>query len=101
MSELITRLTNDKGETYFVKVAAENPGRFVRELWVSMGNKLHGGPRADEEACREWTDRIREFRTTVSGNEVCVRTHAGHPLGDHRELHPDVLRFLRGQGLAV
>lgn len=95
------RLTNEKGQTYFVKVAVDNPGGFVRELWESMNDRLHGCPQTDDEACREWTDRIRDFRTTVSGNEVCVRTHAWHPSADNMELHADVLSFLRAHGLAV
>lgn len=98
---VVRQLTNEKDQTYFVKIATENPGRFVRELWESMSDRLHGCPQTDEEACGEWTDRIRDFRTTVSGNEVCIRTHAWHPQGDKQELHADVLKFLRERGLTV
>lgn len=98
---IVTRLVNDKGQTYFVVVACDNPGRFVRELWESMSDKHHGCPQTDEDARGEWTDRIRDFRTTVSFQGACIRTHAWSPTGDKRELHADVLAFLRSRGLSV
>ena len=78
-----------------------NPGRFVRELWESMSDQLHSCPATDLEACGEWTDRIRDYRTTVNREGVCIRTHAWHPSGDKKGLHVDVLLYLRNQGLSV
>lgn len=98
---IVTRIFNDEGQTYFVVVATANPGKFVRELWESMSDRHHGCPATDEEACQEWTDRIRDYRTTVNHEGACIRTHAWHPSGDKRELHHDVLEYLRGQGLSV
>lgn len=98
---VVTRLVNEKGQTYFVVVACDSPGRFVRELWESMPDRHHGCPQTDEEACGEWTDRIRDYRTTVNHEGACIRTHAWHPDGDTRELHADVLAYLRSQGLSV
>ena len=95
------RLVNKKDKTYFIAVASENPGRFVRELWESMPDRFHGCPADDKDACGEWTDRMRNFRTTVSGDEAIIRTHAWHPQSDTEELHKDVLKFLRGYGIAV
>lgn len=98
---IAAQLVNDEGHTYFVVVATENPGKFVRELWESMDDRHHGCPVDDDDACHEWTDRIRDYRTTVNREGACIRTHAWHPEGDRRELHPDVLRYLRNQGLMV
>lgn len=98
--KILKKLTNDKDEVYFLVVASDNPGGLVRELWESVSG-LYVGPRDDEDACGEWTDRGREFRTTVGREGVCIRTHAWHPDDDKDQLHKDVLAFLRGRGLEV
>jgi hypothetical protein len=95
---VVTRLVNEKGQTHFVVVWCDNPGRFVRELWESVGSF---GPQTDEDACGEWTDRLRDFRTSVNFRGVCIRTHAWSPRYDKNELHHDVLEFLRSRGLSV
>ena len=101
---IVTRLVNDRGETYFCKVQTMRPAELVRGLWVSIDE--YANVHDDEYFFGELTDRMRDFRTTVSrsfdrGWEVCIRTHAWSPAGDKRELHPDVLKYLRGQGLSV
>lgn len=98
---VLKQLKNDNGETYFVVVKSENPARFVRELWESVSKRLHGCPQDDDEASKEWTDRIRSYRTTVSHEGACIRTHAWSPEGDKQELHSDVLSYLRSNGLDV
>lgn len=95
-------MRNDKGRIFAIWIATENDGQFVRELWDSVSGDERMGPMTDEEACKEWTDRSRDFRTTVTRSEgVYLRTHAWHPQGDKKELHPDVLRFLKSRGINV
>lgn len=101
---VVARLANDRGETYFCKVQTMFPADFVRGLWVSIDE--YANAHDDDYFMGELTDRMRAFRTTVSrrfdrGWDVCIRTHALSPAGDKRELHADVLRYLRGQGLSV
>lgn len=100
-NHIVTRLCNDDGKTYFVVIASPNPGEFVRKLWESIDDGTHGYPEDDYEACQEWTDRGKCFRTTVNHEGVCIRTHAWHPDGDTKELHPDVLNYIRSQGVPV
>lgn len=94
--KIIRELRNDSGGLYAVWIAVDNCGQFIRELWAEASEH---GPRTDEDACGEWTDRARDFRTTVCHEGVFVRTHAWHPQGDKKELHPDVLRFLESRGI--
>lgn len=92
-------LLNDDGELYFLKVQTDNPGGFVRCLWEQVSASGHGSITSDAEGCREWTDRVRDYRTTVHADEVCIRTHAWHPTADKRQLHPDVLTYLQSIGV--
>lgn len=98
---IIQQLKNDKDQTYSVVVACDNPGKFIRELWESMPDRYHGCPQTDEEACSEWTDRIRDYRTTVNSEGAYIRTHAWSADGDKHELHIDILKFLRSHGLPI
>jgi hypothetical protein len=99
---ITTLAVNGNGGPYFVKIEMERQeaGRFIRELWESIGGCT---PRDDEDALREWTDRMRDFRTTYSwcDKEVLIRTHAWTPEADHNTLHDDVLKFLRARGLKL
>ena len=103
---IVTRLVNDAGETYFLKIGVDDPSGFVRGLWESIDK--YASAHDDDYFVGELTDRMRDFRTTVSRSmmaghewEVCIRTHAWHPQGDKRELHGDVLAYLRGAGVAA
>ena len=98
---VMRRMDSESGDPYFLEISATNPGGFVRSLWGSVSGSTHGNPASDEEACGEWTDRMRCYRTRVSGGMVVIYTHAWQPEGDRNALHPDVLRHLRRAGVAV
>lgn len=104
MENITSQLKNDAGETYFLKVASDQPAAFLRGLWESVDR--FASEHDDEYFLGELTDRMRDFRTTVSRGygvswEVCIRTHAWTPAGDKKELHSDVLDYLQATGVTV
>lgn len=98
---LTDKLVNLDGRTYFVEIQCENPGRLIRELWQAVRNEFVGCPADDEDACNEWTDRGRCYRTRVSNGKAIIKTHWYEPSGDDRELPPEILLFLLSYGLDV
>ena len=96
---MTTRLFNDDGETYFVKIPmrADEAGEFLLDMWRSVDDQI--APRDAEQALGEWTDRLREVRSTYSSDGVCIRTHAWDPSGDRRALHKSIMRFLWDRGV--
>lgn len=92
---VIRRLLNENGEPFHVEVEVDNPGRFVRGLWGAVSGESHGNPMDDDDACGEWTDRCRDYRTRVRGKTVYIYTHAWHQSGDRRILDGGVLSYLR------
>jgi hypothetical protein len=102
--KIIRRMDSECGSPYFVEISVDNPGGFVRSLWNAVTGIY--GPTSDDDACGEWTDRGRCYRTRVTRNDamtgmVVIYTHAWQPERDRDALHPDVLRYLRTAGLNV
>ena len=99
MTKIIDQLKNDDGETYCVKIATDNPSRFLRGLWeaIDPSNKAQD----DEWFCQELTDRMRCFRTISRQDSVVIYTHGFTPEGDTREINVDVLLYLKSQGIEL
>ncbi len=105
--QLGLRMSNGRGQTYFVKVWTNYPAALVRGLWQHTNKNMQDY--ADEYFMGELTERAKMFRTSVQRNytcpsadwEVCIRTHARSPSQDTNELYHGVLAYLRGIGLEV
>ena len=98
---VIRRIPEVPNEPHFIEISVSNPGEFVRGLWWAVSGEFLGGPANDSDACGEWTDRGREYRTRVSDGNVVVYTHAWNACDDRRPLHPEVLAYLRSRGVGV
>jgi len=100
--DLISKLVNDKGQTYFVRLILEDQQQsalFLREMWKRVDNTLFP---SEVQALHEWTDRARGVRSSWSSYDgVCIRTHAWSPRGDKRALPEVILGYLREHGLNV
>ncbi len=107
---LADKLVSLRGQTYYVVIECENPGRLIRELWQAVNDirascfgvpTFFSCPANDEDACNEWTDRSRCYRTRVSNGKAIIKTHWHDPSGDDRELPPEIISFLLSRGLDV
>ena len=98
----ITRLVNEDGGTYFVKIRITNEAdatEFLQEMWKSVDSRLFS---SKSQALEEWTDRGRGIRSTFSSFDgICIRPHAWSPSGDERTLDSSVLEFIRSRGFDV
>lgn len=101
VSPITALLLNDDREPYFVKIGMtkEEAGGFLLAMWRHVMGSM--APRDEEDALGEWTDRMRDVRSTCDWEGVCIRTHAWHPSGDRKTLHESVLEFLRSRGLQL
>ena len=78
-----------------IQMGRKDAAKFLSELWGSVSPLIM--PQTDDQALSEWTDRGRCVRSSYSGGMVRIRTHAWHHSGDDKELHEDVLKFLRSK----
>ena len=91
-----TWLFNKEDELYFFKIEMSrgDAGEFLMEMWESVMGKDFC-PQTVDDALSEWTDRIREVRSTYQAGEVCVYRHGYEPSRDKMELPEKVLEFLK------
>ena len=84
-----------------IEMPRKKAAKFLCEMWRAVDGSCC--PQSDEDALGEWTDRMRDVRSTYSefDSGICIRTHAWSPAGDRKTLHEDVLAFLKDRGLEV
>lgn len=100
--ELLAKLVNDNGQTYFVRLRCEGQPQsalFLREMWKRVDITLYP---TESQALYEWTDRARAVRSSWSNYDgICIRTHAWSPRNDTQSLPEVILSYLRENGLQV
>lgn len=102
LDDIVTRLVNDEGGTYFIKIGITDEAEateFLQEMWKAVDPQMFPN---ETQALQEWTDRGRAIRSTFNSYDgICIRTHAWHPTGDERTLDDAVLVFIRERGFDV